>query len=200
MRDSLSAANGRVVGSGARGRGSRAARSSGSARPSRCWAARRRSPMIRWQGSVVDAAGRARDLLEDDVLVEAGDHARRAARRGRRSSGSRWRAGDLLLPGDDLVEALDLHEPERGGELAHPHGRALDLVVGLAVVAVVTGEVDEIVGLRRPGCRPRRSRSFSSRKASRRRPRPRSPGRRPFQLAPWAWAQSSIRKMSLARQ
>ena len=53
-------------------------------------------------------------------------------------------AGDLVLPRDDLGQALDLHQPERGGELAHPEVEPVDLVGGLAVVAKRTRVLDHL--------------------------------------------------------
>src|SRR3954451_19880021 len=50
-----------------------------------------------------------------------------------------------VLPGYDLVEPLDLHEPERRGELAHAEVQAGDVVVGLAVVAVGAREGQQVV-------------------------------------------------------
>src|SRR4051812_43205225 len=69
-------------------------------------------------GLVVDLPGRALDLAERDVLVEAARHAVREPEPAgveRVELGSR----DLVLPGDDLVEPLGLGERDRGGELAH---------------------------------------------------------------------------------
>src|SRR3954462_9465522 len=54
-------------------------------------------------------------------------------------------AGHLVLPRDDLVEALDLNQPKGCGELAHPLAEALDAVIRLSVVAVGTGELHEVV-------------------------------------------------------
>ncbi len=51
-------------------------------------------------------------------------------------------AGDIVLPADDLRQPLDLHQPERGGELAHPEIEALDLIGRLAVVAKPAGMLD----------------------------------------------------------
>src|SRR3954447_23420736 len=52
-------------------------------------------------------------------------------------------ARHLVLPGDDLLEALGLHEADSGGELAQPEVQAGDRVVGLAVVAEQSRELDQ---------------------------------------------------------
>ena len=52
-------------------------------------------------------------------------------------------ARDLVLPGDDLLHPLGLDQAERGGELAHAEVEAVDLVVGLAVVAERRGELEQ---------------------------------------------------------
>ena len=124
---------------------------------------------------------------------------RPAARAG---SGTRveLRARDLVLPGDDLRQPLDLDQPERGGELAHAEVEAVDLVGRLAVVAKRRGRARSPRGAARRARRPRRSRSSWSRTASRRRRRPSVPGLAPVPAAPWAWAQSSIRKIPCSAQ
>ena len=57
-------------------------------------------------------------------------------------------AGDLVLAGDDLLEALGLHQADRGGELAHPQVEALDPVVGLAVVAEGARVLEQLLAVR----------------------------------------------------
>src|SRR4029077_5622723 len=94
-----------------------------------------------------DLAGRALDLLEDDVLVETGDHAVRELQAGG-VDGIERLAGDLVLAGADLLEALGLHQADRGGELAHPEVEALDPVVGLAVVAEGAGVLEQLRAVR----------------------------------------------------
>ena len=110
-------------------------------------------------------------------------------------SGSRCAAGGVVLPRDDLVQALGLHEPERGGELAHAEvqarrrrGRACRSCGRRARARAGPG------GARR-ACRPRRSRPSWSRRTTRRRRRPTCPGGGRATPAPCACAQSSIRKM-----
>ena len=90
---------------------------------------------------------------------------------------------------------LGLDEPERRGELAHAEVQAVHRVVGLAVVAERARELEQVRVRGRRACRPRRWRSSWWRRTTRRPRRPTCPGRRPFQSAPCAWAQSSIRKM-----
>ena len=51
----------------------------------------------------------------------------------------------LVLPGDDLLHAVGLDEAESGGELAHPEVEPVDLVLELAVVAELAGELDQIL-------------------------------------------------------
>ena len=80
-------------------------------------------------------------------------------------------AGVVVLPGDDLLHPLGLDQAEGGGELAHPEVEAVDLVLELAVVAELAGELDQVGVWRRRALRPRRSRPSSSRRASRRRRR-----------------------------
>ena len=53
-------------------------------------------------------------------------------------------AGVLVLPGDDLLHALRLDQAEGGGELAHPEVEAVHLVLELAVVAELAGELDQL--------------------------------------------------------
>ncbi len=48
-----------------------------------------------------------------------------------------------VLPGHDLLEPLDLDQPDRGGELAHAVVQALHRVLRLAVVAVLAGELEQ---------------------------------------------------------
>src|SRR4051794_14387515 len=89
-------------------------------------------------GLVVDPARRVLDGVEDYVLVEAGGHPVRKLEPGR-IPGIELRARVVVLPANDLVEPLDLHESDGGGELAHPVVEAFHLEVRLAVVAVEAG-------------------------------------------------------------
>src|SRR5205807_7685855 len=52
--------------------------------------------------------------------------------------------GDPVLPGHDLLEALYLDQPERGGEFAHVEVEPLDLLAGLAVVTEPPGVLDQL--------------------------------------------------------
>ena len=91
-------------------------------------------------------------------------------------SGSSSSRATRFLARDDLVQPLGLHDADRGGELADPEVEAGDRVVGLAVVAKRACVVEQLADGARPACRPRRSRSSSSRRTSRRRRRPTCPG------------------------
>ena len=76
-----------------------------------------------------------------------------------------------------------------------------DRVVGLAVVAEARARTRAARRGARRACRPRRSRPSWWRRTTTRPASPHEPGRRPFQPAPCACAQSSIRKMpSLAAE
>ena len=89
-------------------RGSRAARMNDVLTPSRYWGDRRRGPA----GGGTECrrpAGRALEPVEDDVLVEAGDHP--VGQLEARGIAGRAARGDRVLPADDLVQPLDLHEP-----------------------------------------------------------------------------------------
>src|SRR3954454_2388778 len=52
--------------------------------------------------------------------------------------------GDRVFPGDYLLHTIELHEADRGGEFAHPVTGALDPVLGLAVVAIGAGVLDQL--------------------------------------------------------
>ena len=97
------------------------------------------------------------------------------------------------------VHPLGLDEGQRGCELAHAEVQSRDVVVGLAVVAIGAREVEHVVATRDeysalPGRdRLRRVKGVHAGVA----PRPRAP---PGQRAPWACAQSSIRKTPSAAQ
>ena len=54
-------------------------------------------------------------------------------------------AGVLVLPGDDLLHPLGLDQGQGGGELAHAEVEAVDLVLELAVVAELGGELDQLL-------------------------------------------------------
>ena len=54
-------------------------------------------------------------------------------------------ARGLVLPRHDLVEAIDLHDPERGGELVQPEVEPVDGVVRFAVVPERARELDGIL-------------------------------------------------------
>ena len=123
-------------------RGSRAARTSGWRRPSRCWEAARDLQQA-VAGLVVDLARGALERVEDDVLVEPRGHAVRQEQ----ATGVavvEHVARILVLPPDDLLEALDLDQPQRGGELAHAEVEPRSGVVGLAVVAVAARELGQL--------------------------------------------------------
>ena len=94
-------------------------------------------------GLVVDAAGGLLDLFEDDVLVEARGHPVGQLQAGRVQR-VEMLAGVLVLPGDDLLHAIGLDQAEGGGELAHPEVEPVDLVLELAVVAELAGELDQL--------------------------------------------------------
>src|SRR3954447_23009733 len=83
---------------------------------------------------VVDPAGRALDRVEHYVLVVAGGHPRRQFD-ARGEARVELRAGVAVLPAHDLLEPIDLDEPQRGAELAHAEVEPGDREVGLAVVA-----------------------------------------------------------------
>src|SRR5579884_4163737 len=54
-------------------------------------------------------------------------------------------AHSLVLPADDLRQALGLHDAERGRELVHAEVEAVDAVVGLAVVPERPREVERLL-------------------------------------------------------
>ena len=93
-------------------------------------------------GLVVDLARGALDRVEDDVLVEAGDHAVRQFDPVR-MRGVEELAGDRVLPLGDVVEPLDADDAERGRELVQPVVHPGPRVVRLAVVDEGAGEVDQ---------------------------------------------------------
>ena len=55
------------------------------------------------------------------------------------------RARGLVLPRGDLVEAVDLHDPERGRELVQAEVQPVHGVVRLAVVAERARELERVV-------------------------------------------------------
>src|SRR5207248_1253219 len=81
--------------------------------------------------------------VEHDVLVEPRDHALGELEPARVER-VELTPSDLVLPGYDLGKPLDLNEPERGGELAHPEVEAPQLVRRLAVVAVPARVLDHL--------------------------------------------------------
>ena len=144
---------------------------------------------------VVHPPGRALEPLEHDVLVEARDHARRQLEPARVDR-VEVLPGDVVLPRHDLGQSLDLDEPERGGELVHAEVEPVDFVVGLAVVAEGAGMLEELgpvrdehaalAGRDRLGRVQRVDAGVTV-----------GAGLAPIPSAPWAWAQSSIRKIPL---
>ena len=130
---------------------------------------------------VVDLAGRALDRVEDDVLVEPGDHPVGQLAGGRGCTGSSCSRAAAFFQATISSQPLGLHEPERGGELAHAEVQPGDGVVGLAVVAERARVRRAAPGRARRASRPRRSRPSWSRRTTTRRRRPTCPGRRPFQ-------------------
>ena len=150
-------------------------------------------------GLVVDLARRPLDRVEHDVLVEARGHA----------------VGQLEAPRMHRIELLarDARSSRPRSPPSARSGRApsaavnslmrklrpVHVVVGLAVVAEGARELEQRRRGARRACRPPRSRRSWSRRTSRRRRRPSVPGRRPFQRAPCAWAQSSMQEDALGR-
>src|SRR3954451_21133294 len=50
-----------------------------------------------------------------------------------------------VLPGDDLLHTVGLDQAQRRGELAHAEVEPVDLVLELAVVAELAGELDQLL-------------------------------------------------------
>ena len=92
---------------------------------------------------VVHTAGGALQPIEDDVLVQARGHPLGQLQPAW-VLGVELGARHLVLEGDDLVQSLDLHQPERGGELAHAKVQSRDVVGRLAVVAIRACMLDEL--------------------------------------------------------
>ena len=127
---------------------------------------------------VVHLPGRALDRLEDDVLVEARDH---AVRQGelRRIHRVELRARGLVLPGDDLVQALGLHDADRGGELVQAEVEAVAARSSACRSSGSRARARAPLRASRPACRPRPSRSSWSARTTRSPRRPTFPaGRR----------------------
>ena len=137
--------------------------------------------MMRWQGIVVDLSGRSLDGTEHDVLVEAGDHARRQlARRSGCAGSSHSRAAAFFQAAISSSRSVPSRPRAAVNSFMRRFRPALR-VVGLAVVAVGARERDEVgVGARR-ACRPRRSRSSSSPRTTRCPASPQVPGPAPVE-------------------
>ena len=151
-------------------------------------------------GLVVDLARRALDRVEDDVLVEARDHAvgeLQARRSGPgRGASARPRSSRRRSPSRRSVWTSPIAAVNSFRRKFRPCTR----VVGLAVVAERARELDRPPGRRETSMPPSPVEIVFVGANDQMPASPQVPARRPFQSAPWAWAQSSIRKIPSARQ